>query len=118
MVLQILKQCAPSWVEYLTQPREQIEVALVRVPALGPGHVEERDLDEIHATLNQPTRQETPLAEQISAICVTQSFLFLIQLKGFGGCGSHQSNRSFIGRLMAQCDDSGVAIGKILLQSL
>src|SRR5262249_12161992 len=76
MVLQVGKQRAPSWIEHVAQPSHLVEVLLVRVPAGGAGRVTERNLDKIHAALDQPTSQQTPLPEQVSAVGVAQRILF------------------------------------------
>ena len=88
---QILQQRRHAFVHFRQLPAHDLEVLLVRVPAL----VVDRDVG--HAVFDQPPRHQAGLPERVAAVAVAQVVLLLRQIEHLAGVAEDQFVGLFLG---------------------
>src|SRR5205814_8757268 len=80
--LEVAHQRAPGRIENAAQALDLVEVVGVRVPAEAAAvDAAERYLDERHAALDEPPRQQTALAEEVLAVLVADFRLLFFEIE-------------------------------------
>jgi hypothetical protein len=115
-LFEVAHQGGPGRIEHCTKALDAVEVVEMRIPAEGQiAHGGQRYLDERHAMLDEPTRQQTALAEQITAVGVAQLLGFLIQVERLRGARAHEGNGALVGAAVALGWDGGARVQEVLL---
>src|SRR5947209_19156915 len=77
-----------------------------------------RDLDEGHAALDQPAREQTALAEQVAAVAIAYRVLLFFDVERLGGRSLHQPHCPVVGGLVALGGDAGTTLDEVILHLL